>query len=190
MTSTAAGQKLSDLPTRREYDAEVAGRLSPGRTCSSSPRTCTSHPGAVGAPRRAINIHGSDLARLGADDAPYTGLRAVADAILSGESRRARALVTERSIAPGPAGRHPCPSQTSRRGTAAAAYAYAHQEWMLADAWGVWRTALRHVAPGSASPARAHRSRGRDRRSPVTGSASIATEPASSRSRGGTASSA
>ena len=161
------GRKLSDLATRRQYDAEVAGRLSlfrPDLLLFSS-YLYVATPTLVGAaPEGAINIHGSDLARLGADDAPrYPGLRAVADAILSGEPEtRATAHWVTEEVDRGPiiarSGAYPVPPFVatlleSGNRKAVKAYAYAHQEWMLADAWGpLWRTALRLVVAGKREP--------------------------------------
>jgi len=157
------GQKVSDLPTRRRYDTEVAERLSlfrPDLLLFSS-YLYVATPALLGvAPKGAINIHGSDLARLGADDVPkYPGLRAVADAILSGEPEtRATAHWVTEEVDRGPiiarSGAYPVPPFVaalleSGNRKAVKAYAYAHQEWMLADAWGpLWRTALRHVVAG------------------------------------------
>lgn len=161
------GKKLSDMPTRREYDAAAAARLAPFRPdlLLFSSYLYVATPALLGAaPEGAINIHGSDLERPGADGAPkYPGLRAVADAILSGEPEtRATAHWVTEEVDRGPiiarSGAYPVPPFVAvlrARGhrKAVKAYAYAHQEWMLAEAWGpLWRTVLRRVVSGSREP--------------------------------------
>lgn len=162
------GRKLSDLATRREYDAEVAARLAPFRPdlMLFSSYLYVATPALLGAaPEGAINIHGSDLAQLGDDGAPkYAGLRAVADAILSGEPEtRATAHWVTEEVDRGPiiahSGAYPVPpfvGDLLAQGNlkAVKAYAHAHQEWMLANAWGpLWRTALRQAVAGKRQPA-------------------------------------
>ena len=162
------GRKLSDLATRRASDAEAAARLAPFRPdlLLFSSYLYVATPALLeAAPRGAVNIHGSDLAAVGADGAPkYAGLRAVADAILSGEPEtRATAHWVTEEVDRGPiiarSGAYPVPSFVStflERGNlkAVKAYAYAHQEWMLTHAWGpLWRIVLREAVAGN-PPAR------------------------------------
>ena len=161
---------LSDLSVRREYDAAVAGLLrlwEPDLLLFSSYLYVATPPLLEAAPLGAINIHGSDLCLLGADGRPrYPGLRAVADAILSGEREtRATAHWMTPEVDAGPvilrSPAYPVASFVedllaagNRRGVKA--YACAHQEWMLADAWGdLARQAIRLVAAGRRLPASA-----------------------------------
>jgi formyltetrahydrofolate hydrolase len=98
-------------------------------------------------PGRIVNVHGSDLARRGADGRPlYPGLRAVRDAIRAGEleTRATSHVVTEdldagsilRRSRPFPVPPLVAALSAAGAGHAVNAYAYAHQEWMLATAWG------------------------------------------------------
>jgi len=158
------GRRLSDLPTRRACDAEAAARLAPYRPdlLFLSSYLYVATPSLLDvASRGAVNIHGSDLAAVGADGAPkYAGLRAVADAILAGETEtRATAHWVTEDVDRGPiiarSGAYPVPSFVAtflEQGNlrAVKAYAYAHQEWMLAQAWGpLFRTVLREAVAGA-----------------------------------------
>jgi len=161
------GRVLSDIATRRDYDAETAKWLAPFRPdlllfssylYVATPALLESVAGG------AINIHGSDLTRIGADDRPkYLGLRAVADAILAGEPEtRATAHWVTEQVDCGPvilrSRPFPVPPLVGAllaRGNrkAVKAYAHAHQEWMLAEAWGpLWQAVLGLVAAGRRAP--------------------------------------
>jgi folate-dependent phosphoribosylglycinamide formyltransferase PurN len=158
---------LSDLSVRREYDAAVAALLKmwePDLLLFSSYLYVATPALLDSAPVGAINVHGSDLCLLGADGRPkYPGLRAVADAILSGEREtRATAHWMTEEVDGGPvilrSPAYPVApfvadllAAGNRR--AVKAYACAHQEWMLADAWGdLARQAIRLAAAGRRAP--------------------------------------
>jgi folate-dependent phosphoribosylglycinamide formyltransferase PurN len=96
---------------------------------------------------RIVNVHGSDLDRRGPDGRPlYPGLRAVRDAIRAGEREtRATSHLVTGELDAGPILRRSRPYPVSPLAVelraaeaehALNAYAYAHQEWMLATAWG------------------------------------------------------
>ena len=158
---------LSDRAVRREYDAAVADLLrlwEPDLLLFSS-YLYVATPVLLGAaPGGAINIHGSDMSLVGGDGRPkYPGLRAVADAILSGEPEtRATAHWMTEEVDGGPvilrSRAYPVPpfvadllADGNRR--AVKAYACAHQEWMLADAWGILaRQAIRFAFAGWRAP--------------------------------------
>jgi len=158
---------LSDMAVRREYDAEVALRIrlwAPDLLLFSSYLYVATPELLDAAPEGAINIHGSDLTLLGADGRPsYPGLRAVADAILSGErATRATAHWMTEDVDAGPMilRSKPYPVAPFVRDLLAAgnlhavrAYAHAHQEWMLADAWGPLATqSIRQAFTGCRVP--------------------------------------
>lgn len=158
---------LSDMAVRREYDAEVAMRLrlwAPDLLLFSSYLYVATPALLAAAPRGAINLHAADLCLLDEDGRPrYPGLRAVADAILSGETAtRATAHWAIEEVDAGPvmvrSGPYPVAPfvrDLLDQGNlhAVRAYAYAHQEWMLADAWGPLATqAIRRAAAGRRAP--------------------------------------
>jgi len=159
--------RLSDMAVRREYDAAVAALLrlwEPDLLLFSSYLYVATPVLLSAGAEGAINIHGSDLASLGADGRPrYPGLRAVPDAILAGEPEtRATAHWVTEDVDEGPPilRSRPYPVAPFVRELLAAgnrravkAYACAHQEWMLADAWGPLAVrALRHACAGSRAP--------------------------------------
>jgi len=161
------GRPLSDLSVRADYDHEVGRFLAPFRPdlllfssylYVATPALLDRFDG------RVINIHGSDLDRRGPDGRPkYLGLRAVRDAILAGE-RETRATahwVTEEVDLGPPILRSaafpvsPLVRAALERSDLASvkAYAFAHQEWMLSEAWGpLWRDVLGLMTAGSARP--------------------------------------
>lgn len=157
------GRPISDLSVREEYDEDVARLLScfhPDLLLFSSYlyfATCALLASRGG---RVINIHGSDLYRRGPDGRPlYVGLRAVRNAILAGEpeTRATAHWVTEELDAGTPILRSRpfpvsplVPAALARHDIASVkAYAFAHQEWMLNEAWGpMWRAVLRFVISG------------------------------------------
>jgi phosphoribosylglycinamide formyltransferase-1 len=161
------GRPISDLSVRADYDREVARFLGPFRPdlllfssylYVATPALLDPFDG------RVINIHGSDLSRLGPDGRPkYLGLRAVRDAILAGE-RETRATahwVTEDVDLGPPILRSaafpvsPLVAAALERNDLASvkAYAFAQQEWMLAKAWGrLWHNVLGLVTAGRAAP--------------------------------------
>jgi folate-dependent phosphoribosylglycinamide formyltransferase PurN len=158
------GRPLSDLSVRAEYDERTARLLAPFRPdlllfssylYVATPALLDEFDG------RVINIHGSDLEDRGSDGRPkYLGLRAVRDAILAGEPEtRATAHWVTEEVDLGPTILRsaafpvsPLVAPALARGDRASvkAYAFAHQEWMLSEAWGpMWKAVLRVVASGS-----------------------------------------
>jgi folate-dependent phosphoribosylglycinamide formyltransferase PurN len=159
------GRPLSDLSVRADYDHEVARFLGPFRPdlllfssylYVATPALLARYDG------RVINVHGSDLFRRGPDGQPkYLGLRAVRDAILAGERQtRATAHWVTEDVDLGPpilrSAVFPVsplvPAALERNDLAwVKAYAFAHQEWMLSEAWGpLWRDVLGLVTAGRA----------------------------------------
>jgi folate-dependent phosphoribosylglycinamide formyltransferase PurN len=144
------GRRFVDLSTRRDYDAVTVRLLrpfAPDALLLSSYLLIATQPLLEAWPDRIVNVHGSDLARTGPEGRPlYRGLRAVRDAISAGEreTRATAHIVTER-LDDGPILLRspafpvaPFVRQLREDGAlhAVNAYAYAHQEWMLASAWG------------------------------------------------------
>lgn len=161
------GRPLSDFSVRAEYDEQTARLLAPFRPdlllfssylYVATPALLDRFGG------RVVNIHGSDLSRLGPDGRPkYLGLRAVRDAILAGEpeTRATAHWVTEDVDLGPPILRSaafpvsPLVAPALARGdlTTVKACAFAHQERMLSEAWGpMWRAVLRLVTTGRAEP--------------------------------------
>ena len=147
---SARGLGLSDMAARRDYDRATAARLAPYRpdlVLLASYLYILTDPILEAFPGRIANVHGSDLARTRPDGRPlYPGLSAVRDAIRAGEAEtRATAHVVTERLDDGPILLRSRPFAVSplvaelRRGGnlhAVNAYAYAHEEWMLATAWG------------------------------------------------------
>lgn len=163
----ARGRRISDLAFRRSYDREVAALLAPFRPdlLLMSSYLYVATPVLLNVTRRrVVNVHGSDLTRRGHDGKPkYLGLRAVSDAILAGEREtRATAHWVTEEVDLGPpilrSRAFPVPPLVRTllaKGNekAARAYAFAHQEWMLQEAWGpLSALVIRLVAAGRAAP--------------------------------------
>ncbi len=141
---------IADLAARRDYDRQSAELLAPYRPDAvllSSYLYLLTDPFLETFPDRILNVHGSDLARRAPDGRPlYPGLRAVRMAILAGEreTRASAHVVTERLdegpmlLRSRPYPVSPLVGDLRRRGNlhAVHAYAFAHEEWMLATAWG------------------------------------------------------
>jgi folate-dependent phosphoribosylglycinamide formyltransferase PurN len=161
------GRPLSDFAVRAEYDERTARLLAPFRPdlllfsiylYVATPALLDRFGG------RVVNIHGSDLSRQSPGGQPrFLGLRAVRDAILAGEpeTRATAHWVTEDVDLGPPILRSaafpvsPLVAPALARGDLASvkAYAFAHQEWMLSEAWGpMWRAVLELVAAGRAEP--------------------------------------
>lgn len=161
------GRPLADFAVRAEYDEEVAHLLDPFRPdlllfssylYIATPALLDRFGG------RVVNVHGSDLSRQGPDGRPkYLGLRAVRDAIVAGEPEtRATAHWVTEDVDLGPSILRsaafpvsPLVAPALARGdrSSVKAYAFAHQEWMLSEAWGpMWRAVLRLVTTGRAEP--------------------------------------
>jgi folate-dependent phosphoribosylglycinamide formyltransferase PurN len=146
---------LGDLETRREYDRRTVDLLSPHRpdvVLLSSYLYILTAPMLDAFPGHIVNVHGSDLDRTGPGGRPlYPGLFAVRDAIRAGEPEtRATAHRVTEQLDEGPVllRSRPFPvaplvADLRRAGNlhAVNAYAFAHQEWMLATAWGPLLTA-------------------------------------------------
>lgn len=143
------GQPLSDTDAREAYDETVAMALDPFRP---DLLLLAGYLYVVTAPMleryasRIVNVHHADLTRVGANGAPlFPGLRAVREAIRAGEREtRATAHVATAAVDRGPllarSWAFPVsPLAAHARETGAEevlkAYAFAHQEWMLATAW-------------------------------------------------------
>ncbi|MGE5277722.1 MAG: phosphoribosylglycinamide formyltransferase [Acidobacteriota bacterium] len=141
---------LRDLRQRRDYDRATERLLAPYRpdlVLLSGYVYIVTRPLLDAYPGRLVNVHGSDLARRTPKGRPlYPGLRAVRDAIRSGETEtRATAHLVTETLDGGPVLlRSPAfpvaPVAAALRAAGADhalnAYAYAHQEWMLSAAWG------------------------------------------------------
>jgi phosphoribosylglycinamide formyltransferase-1 len=144
------GAPIANLALRRDYDrvtARLLSRRGPDLILLSSYLFLLTDPLLDAYPGRIVNVHGSDLARVGSDGRPlYRGLRAVRDALRAGEREtRATAHIVTPRLDEGLIllRSHPYPvpdfvEELRRIGNVRAvdAYAYAHQEWMLATAWG------------------------------------------------------
>jgi folate-dependent phosphoribosylglycinamide formyltransferase PurN len=144
------GGRFTDLSLRKDYDAETVERLrpfEPDALLLSSYLLIGTEPLLAAWPDRIVNVHGSDLGRRGSDGRPlYTGLRAVRDAIRAGESEtRATAHIVTEKLDDGPilmrseafpVAPFVARLRRERAEHAVNAYACAHEEWMLAAAWG------------------------------------------------------
>lgn len=144
------GRRITDLPMRREYDKETAQLLRvfrPDLLLLSSYLYILTDPMLEAFPARIVNVHGSDLTRLDASGRPrFLGLQAVADAIFAGEREtRATAHWVTDGVDLGPPILRSRPFPVSPLAQTARiegdirmlkAYAFAHQEWMLHEAWG------------------------------------------------------
>ena len=126
----ARGAALRDMTVRAEYDAATAGTLRHYRVDVV-----------------VINVHHSDLLRRTPEGrARYPGLRAVRDAIRAGEREtRATAHVVTAQLDEGPvlvqSSAYPVPpvaawAREREDWDLLKAVVWAHQEWMLRDAWG------------------------------------------------------
>jgi folate-dependent phosphoribosylglycinamide formyltransferase PurN len=141
---------IADLAVRRSYDRRTCRLLAPFRPdliLMSSYLYIVTDPLLASYAGRIVNVHGSDLGRRGPDGRPlYPGLRAVRDSIRAGETEtRASSHLVTADLDAGPILRRsrpfPVPAVAAALRQAGAdhavnAYAFAHQEWMLATAWG------------------------------------------------------
>jgi hypothetical protein len=163
------GARWTDRGARVAYDRRTAALLAPFRpelVLLSGYLLILTRPMLRAFRGRIVNVHASDWTDSSdwtdCSRAAYPGLRAVRAAIAAGETEtRATAhLVTERVDA-GPAlirsrafPVSPLAASARRRGDAASvnAYAFAHQEWMLFEAWGpLLRASIRLAAGGRLS---------------------------------------
>jgi phosphoribosylglycinamide formyltransferase 1 len=145
------GARISDRAARSAYDAktvELLEILRPNVLLLSSYLYLLTTPMLAAYRGRIVNVHGSDLTRRGPSGLPrYPGLKAVADAIFAGEREtRATAHWVDDGVDTGSPILRSRPFPVSPLvGSARAcgdlralkAYAFAHQEWMLREAWGV-----------------------------------------------------
>lgn len=154
-------KSLTNLAVRREYDQQIVHLLAPLKpelVLLSSYLYVLTSPMLCALPDRIVNVHGSDLTDSHSPGLPrYMGLRAVADAIFSGE-RETRATahwVTDEVDRGTPILRSrafpvsPLVESARARGDLRMlkAYAFAHQEWMFHEAWGpLLRGVVRLVA--------------------------------------------
>ncbi len=166
---------IEDLSVRSDYDrrsVELLATYRPDVLLLSSYLYVLTDPVLEAFPNRILNVHASDLARRGPDGRPlYPGLRAVRMAILAGEeeTRATVHLVTERLdegpilLRSRPYPVSPLVGDLRRCGNlhAVHAYAFAHEEWMLAMAWGPLLIAGAALLSGQARPFRATEVRGR-----------------------------
>jgi folate-dependent phosphoribosylglycinamide formyltransferase PurN len=144
------GKPVTNLAARRDYDLQTVDLLrvlKPELLLLSCYLYVLTYPFLRALPDRIVNVHGSDLTELHPSGLPrYMGLTAVADAIFAGE-RETRATahwVTDEVDRGTPILRsRPFPvsplaeSARSRGDTRMLkAYAFAHEEWMLHEAWG------------------------------------------------------
>ena len=113
------GCRLTDLALRPAYDREILDRIapySPDIILLSSYLYILTEPFLAAYPGRIVNVHGSDLTRLGLDGRPlYPGLRAVRDAIEPASARRLRRRTSSpRTSTRGPLSRGPIPTPSPR----------------------------------------------------------------------------
>ena len=157
---------LSDLAARGDYDRESAELVEvwrPDLILLSGYLLVLTRPMLEAYPNRLVNIHGSDLTALGPCGEPrYLGLRAVEEAILAGEKEtRATAHFVTAAVDLGPPILRSRAFPVSPLVEAARArrdvrmlkaYAFAHQEWMLHEAWGPLAKGLVHLVAGGRLP--------------------------------------
>jgi len=141
---------LSDKGTRAFYDdttVAVLAELRPDLVVLAGYLYVLTAPMLAAFPDRIINVHHADLTQLDGHGRPrYPGLRAVRDAVFSGEPEtRATAHFVTEELDGGPLllRSHAFPVAGLARDAAAwgaedmlKAYAFTHQEWMLRSAWG------------------------------------------------------
>ena len=154
---------LRDLAARCEYDrqtAELLRAFRPDLVLLSGYLLILTRPMLAAYPRRIVNIHGSDLTVSTASGEPrYPGLRAVEHAIFAGEREtRATAHFVTASVDDGPPILRSRAFPVSPLAEAARArgdermlkaYVFAHQEWMLHEAWGpLGKSVVRLAASG------------------------------------------
>jgi folate-dependent phosphoribosylglycinamide formyltransferase PurN len=155
--------RLADLAARRDYDRQTADVLEvfqPDLILLSGYLLILTRPMLAAYPNRIVNIHGSDLTVSTASGEPrYLGLQAVERAIFAGEREtRATAHFVTPAVDLGlPILRSrafpvsPLAEAARSRGDVRMlkAYAFAHQEWMLHEAWGpLWKSVVRLAAAG------------------------------------------
>jgi phosphoribosylglycinamide formyltransferase 1 len=146
----ARAAALQDMNVRAEYDAETVGILTRHGVdvvLLAGYLLILTAPMLDAFDDRIVNVHHSDLLdRTPTGRVRYPGLRAVRDAIRAGEieTRATAHIVTER-LDDGPvlmrSSAYPVPpvaawAREREEWDVLRAVAWAHQEWMLRDAWG------------------------------------------------------
>jgi len=146
----ARAATLRDLTVRAEYDAATAAMLTGygvDVVLLAGYLLILTAPMLEAFDRRIVNVHHSDLLQRTPDGrVRYPGLRAVRDAIQAGESEtRATAHVVTAHLDDGPvllrSSAYPVPpvaawAREHDDWDVLKAVVWAHQEWMLRDAWG------------------------------------------------------
>ena len=174
----ARGATRTDRRVRAEYDMATAAILrgdAPDLVLLDGYLLLLTAPMLDEYAGRIINLHHSDLMLRNRDGSPrYPGLRAVRDAVLAGETEtRASAHLVTAALDSGPvllrSWAFPVPpiaawARAHEAHDVLKPTIWAHQEWMLREAWGPMMAAALEVAeggmrlPGSAiDPARAGR---------------------------------
>jgi folate-dependent phosphoribosylglycinamide formyltransferase PurN len=142
---------LRDLRTRAYYDhvmVEMLGEVRPDLVVLDGYLYVLTAPMLAAFPGRILNVHHSDLTLQDDRGRPrYPGLRAVRDAVISGERQtRATAHFVTEEVDGGPlllrSWAFPVAGLAAEARAWNAhemlqAYAFAHQEWMLRAAWGL-----------------------------------------------------
>lgn len=157
------GAALADRDARRDYDRltlDILRLLDVDLVVLCGYLLIVTEPLLEAFEGRILNVHDSDLARLGSDGLPrYRGLRSTREAIAAGEpwTRSTVHLVTA-EVDRGPlvtrSWPFPVPPlvEAARRWGAEdvlSAYAYAHRGWMMHAAWGrLLERALERMASG------------------------------------------
>ena len=171
----ASARRSRRPPVRRDYDRRTVELLAPYRpdlVLLSSYLYVLTAPRARRPSRTGSSTSTAAISRAsGRDGRPlYPGLRAVRDAILAGEPRDAGDGAPRHRAArrrADPAALVAVPGLAARRASCGAAgarhavnaYAFAHQEWMLATAWGPLLTGVDRPACGRPDAAARERAR-------------------------------
>ncbi|HYM61456.1 MAG TPA: formyltransferase family protein [Thermoanaerobaculia bacterium] len=155
---------LCNLNARAEYDAELAGMLSPFEVDTVvllGWNWILTAPMLSMFPERILALHDADLTLKDGDGGRrFVGRRAVHDALFAGEPEtRSSVYLATRDIGKGPVllmtGPYPvAPLAKDAYAWGAAdmldTYARAHRDWMIRDAWGrLAAKAIEHVAAGT-----------------------------------------
>ena len=159
--------RLGDMAVRAEYDAITRAILSQYQVevvLLDGYLLILTAPMLTAFDGRIINVHHSDLLRRNDDGSVrYPGLRAVRDAFLAGETEtRATAHIVTDRVDDGPvlarSSAYPVPpvaawAREREAWDVLSAAAWAHQEWMLREAWGPLMAGALQLA-GSLNPER------------------------------------
>jgi phosphoribosylglycinamide formyltransferase-1 len=154
------GVKRTDRRARVEYDrqtVEILGRFHPDLVLLDGYLLLLTAPMLDAYGGRIVNLHHSDLSLRNRDGSVrYPGLRAVRDAILAGEREtRASAHLVTAALDDGPVLLRSWPFEVPPVAQWARAHGaadvlkpaiWAHQEWMLREAWGPMMAAVLELA--------------------------------------------